>query len=275
MSVSQITDKELYRKGLPKTLHVDYIPFYDEKNPEQSTQEALKQLKHHLESHPGEYGAMIMELIQGEAGSYPGSKSFFKTLIAELKKHNVSVIADEVQSFGRTTRFFAFQYFELDQDIDIVTIGKMSQTCATFFREDHRPQPGLISQTFTSSSSAINASLYALRFLKDNGFYGEDGKIAQLSTHFRNRLKEIHSKHPDHLEGPYGVGAMVAMTIAKGDAEMSKAFIKKLFQNGVMAFTAGAAPTRVRFLMPAGAVTQEDINKVCEIIEHTLLEVAK
>jgi len=65
---------------------------------------------------------------------------------------------------------------------------------------------------------------------------------------------------------------MVGMSVFKGDFEKSKAFTFKLFENGVMGFIAGANPTRVRFLVPLGAVTTDDIDNVCNIIEQTLSE---
>jgi acetylornithine aminotransferase len=272
LAVSQITDKEAYRLGLPKNLAVDHIPFYDHQNPELSTQESLNALQKLLDQHPGEYAAMLMEVIQGEAGSYPGTKEYFHQLCSLLKKNNISIIVDEVQSFGRTEKIFAFQLFELDQYVDIVTIGKMSLTCATLFRNDHKPKPGLISQTFTSSSTAIKASQYVLDHLVDNHYFGSDGKIAKLSSYFREQLIALNKKYPQHIKGPYGIGAMVAMTIADGDPDKSKAFIKKLFDNGVMSFTAGGGPTRIRFLMPVGAVEESDIKNACEIIEKTLVE---
>ena len=65
---------------------------------------------------------------------------------------------------------------------------------------------------------------------------------------------------------------MVGMTVFEGDAAKSKDFTFKLFDNGVLSFIAGSNPTRVRFLIPAGAVTEDDIDKVCAIIEKTLNE---
>jgi acetylornithine/succinyldiaminopimelate/putrescine aminotransferase len=44
LSVSQITDKAAYRDGLPKTLMVDYIPFYKADQHERSIEMAVKHL---------------------------------------------------------------------------------------------------------------------------------------------------------------------------------------------------------------------------------------
>lgn len=273
LAVSQITDKAAYRVGLPKTLMVDYIPFYKADQHERSIEMAVKHLEWYFERYPGEYAAMCMELIQGEGGYWVGNEEYFKAICDTCHKHNVSVIVDEVQTFMRTPELFAFQYFNLDKHVDFVNIGKNSQVCATLYREDHKPQPGLISQTFTSSGAAINAAYYIINEVANNGYLGENGKIMRLHNHFAKGLDALNKKHPDLIEGPWGLGAMVGMTVFKGDMEKSKAFTFKLFDNGVLSFIAGSKPTRVRFLIPAGAIDENDIDNVLEIIEKTLKEV--
>ena len=214
-----------------------------------------------------------MELIQGEGGYWVGHKDFFKAIIDECKKNDVSIIVDEVQSFMRTKELFAFQYFGLDKDVDMVNIGKNAQICATIYRNDHKPQPGLISQTFTSSSTAISAAYYMINEVVNKNYLGEDGKIEKLHECFAKNLDALSEKYPDKIEGPWGIGAMVGMTLFKGDTEKSKQFTFKLFDNGVLSFIAGAGPTRVRFLVPAGVATEHDINEVCKIIEQTLKDI--
>lgn len=273
LAVSQITDKAVYRKGLPKSLAVDYIPFYDAENHEKSIRMAVSHLEWYFNRYPGEYAAMCMELIQGEGGYWVGNEEYFKAICDTCKKHNVSVIVDEVQTFMRTEELFAFQYFKLDKHADMVLIGKNSQVCATLYREDHKPQPGLISQTFTSSGSAINAAYYIINEVVNGGYLGKDGKINKLHAKFASNLDGLHKKYPDKIKGPWGIGAMIGMTLFEGDTAKSKDFTFKLFDNGVLSFIAGANPTRVRFLIPAGAVTESDIDKVCAIIEETLNEI--
>jgi 4-aminobutyrate aminotransferase-like enzyme len=270
MSVSQITDKPKYRDGLPETLDVSYISFYDHTDHEGSIKRSLAEIDELLAKHPGEYALFMAELIQGEAGSWPGHKEFFRAIFTKLRENNISIIDDEVQSFGRTDKLFAFQYFEIDDLVDLVCIGKMSQVCATFYRADHKPRPGLISQTFTSSSTAIRASYYILSTIVNEGFLGENGKINKIHNYFKGKLEELHQKHPDKIEGPYGVGAMIAMTLYKGDMEKSKEFTLRLFENGVMSFIAGAEPTRVRMLIPMGIIETHHIDEVVKIIEKSL-----
>jgi 4-aminobutyrate aminotransferase-like enzyme len=273
LAVSQITDKAAYRQGLPKTLSVDYIPFYKADQHQRSIEMAVKHLEWYFQRYPGEYAAMCMELVQGEGGYWVGHEEFFKAICDVCHKHNVSVIVDEVQTFMRTEEMFAFQYFKLDKHIDMVTIGKNSQVCATLYREDHKPKPGLISQTFTSSGSAIAAAYYIINEVANNGYLGKEGKINKIHNHFVKRLDELNAKYPKKIQGPWGLGGMIGMTVFEGNAEKSGQFAFKLFDNGVLSFTAGAAPTRVRFLVPMGAVTYEDIDKVALIIEKTLNQI--
>ena len=273
LALSQITDKALYRKGLPSTLKVDYLSFYDYKDHEGSIKNTLKELNTYFTRYPNDYAAICMELVQGEGGYYVGHTEFFKAIINECKKNNVAIVVDEVQTFARSSKMYCFQHFNLDQDVDIVTVGKNSQVCATLFTTEFKPPVGLISQTFTSANSTIAAANFILKDLINNNYFGENGKINKFHQQFKNGLEKINQKYPDLLEGPYGLGAMIGMTVFKGDNDKSKKYTFKLFDNGVMGFLAGASPSRVRFLMPMGAVTENDVNEVLKIIEKTLLEI--
>lgn len=270
LAVSQITDKPQFRQGLPANILVDYIPFYDAKRPNESINEAVSVLKNHLKRYPGEYAAALFELVQGERGAVPGDGPFFQAIMEVLREHEVLIIMDEVQTFARTSELFAFQHYGLEEYADIITIGKTAQVCATLFNSDLNPRPGLLAQTFTSSTAAIRGSLAILEELTHGGYYGPEGKIEQLHTYFAEKLEGISHRHPDHLQGPYGIGAMIAFTPFDGKMKEVVAFTKALFDAGLMSFVAGQNPTRCRMLIPAGAVTHDDIDAAAEIIERTL-----
>lgn len=273
LGMSSVTDKPAYRQGLPLTLQVDYIPFYDANAPEQSTERSLNAFKKVLKRYPNQHGALIMELVQGEGGYYPGSHSFFKALCTLAHDEGIATIADEVQTYGRLEHPFAFRYFKLDELIDFATVGKMTQVCATLFREEYQPKPGLLSQTFTSSSAAIRAGYEVVKFLREGDFYGPKGQIHSLHTAFRTRFEALHEKYPDKISGPYGIGGMIAFTPCDGSQEKAVEVVKDLYHRGVMSFVAGSDPMRVRFLPPIGAITEEHIEAVCQIIEQTLQNV--
>ena len=274
LALAQVTDKAKYRVGLPDTISVDYIPFFNKDDPQRSTEIAVSHFKYHLDRHPGKHAALWMELVQGEGGYYPGDQKFFEALIEVAREHNIAVIADEVQTFARTTRAFAFQHFGLDQLVDIVTIGKFSQLCATLFTDEYIPKPGLVSQTFTGSTGAIFSSYAMLKGLIDNGHFGENGRNVQLHNYFVSGLKRVADKYPNSISGPHGIGGMVALTPFDGSAQVATDLVKRLYDHGLMSFMAGGDPSRVRFLMPLGCVTEKDLDAACDIIETVVAEMA-
>lgn len=272
LAVAQITDKPGYRQGLPPALAVDYVPFYNPADPD-STGRSLNVLRRHLRRYPGAHAAMIFELIQGEGGFNPGEREFFRPLMEELRQAKIAVMVDEIQTFGRTGRPFAFQDYGLEEYVDVVTVGKMTQACATLFTDEYRPQPGLISQTFTSSTSAIHAAIVILEELLEGEYFGPDGKNEKLHRCFCEQIENLKRRHgEDKIRGPFGRGVMVAFEVYDGSAEKSRQFIQNLFQAGVICFIAGSAPTRVRFLLPAGAVACGDIERVAALIDGVLGE---
>lgn len=269
-AMSQISDKPAYRDGLPYNILVDYIPYFDPYDPEKSIQKAVFVLKKLLHRHPKEYAFMCFELIQGDGGFYAGSKEFFKALMTVLKENGVAIFIDEIQTFGRTEKLFAFQHFELDAFADVVTVGKLLQACATLFTKDYKPRPGLLSQTFTASTSCIKAGKEIITLLVNGDFFGPNGKNNKVSLQFTERFMHLEREYPGLIEGPYGMGAMIGFTPFNGDASKVQKFVLDLFDAGVLSFITGTNPTRARFLPPVGSLSKEDINKVMEIVEKVL-----
>ncbi|MCP5470184.1 MAG: aminotransferase class III-fold pyridoxal phosphate-dependent enzyme [Chlamydiales bacterium] len=270
LTLSHITDKPHYREGLHAHIFVDYIPFYDWREPQKSTKKAVEALKRFLIRYPNQYAGMCMELIQGENGFYPGNSEFFQALIEVLKENEVPILIDEVQTFGRTTHLFAFQHFGLEEHVDVVAMGKLSQVCATLYTSKLKPRPGLVSQTFTSSTSAIRCSKAILSSLLNEGYLGNSGKNMQLRKHLVDHLKAIEGRHPEKLEGPHGSGLMIACTPYKGERAKVIDLTRRLYDAGVITFIAGMDPTRLRFLLPAGGVSFKDIDMIMKIFEETL-----
>lgn len=275
LTFSQVTDKPPFREGLPLNLPVDYIPFFDPVHPEESTKRAVAELKKLIDRYPGAHAVMIFELVQGEAGFYPGSKMFFEPLMQICKEHHIAVFSDEVQTFARTYRLFAYQHFGLERYVDIVAVGKLTQVCATLFTDQYCPKPRLLSQTYTGSTASILACRDLLKKLINGNYYGDKGRIAAIFHRFESHFKKIEHEHRGLIRGPYGIGGMIAFTPFDGSTENTTAFVHALFDAGVLSFVAGTDPTRVRFLVPIGVITDEDIDNVCEIVKITLLKMKK
>lgn len=271
--LTQVSDKPVNREGLPVAYQVDYVPFFDYRQPDESIERAVCVLKTHLVRYPHQHAVMCMELVQGEGGFWVGSKEFFKKIIAVLKEHGIVVWVDEVQTFLRTDSYFAFQHFDLTGLVDVVTIGKALQACATLFTCDLLPRPGLLSQTFTASTAAIRVGKYIVEGAIKNHFFGPDGRIMQQHTAFAAHFQQLSDRYgPQVIQGPYGIGGMLACTLFEGDFKKTKEFLLKLYENGVIAFIAGKSPARIRFLPPIGGMEFAHIEPIMAIFEKTLRE---
>ncbi|WP_437203349.1 aminotransferase class III-fold pyridoxal phosphate-dependent enzyme [Planctomicrobium sp. SH664] len=270
LAMSQVTDRPKNREGLPPFGAVDYVPFFDATAPEESGRVAVGRLREHLQRYPGRHAGMILELIQGEGGYYTAPRDFFVAILSQLREHQIPIFFDEIQTFGRTTRPFAFQHLGLDDFADVVTVGKITQICATLFRSELKPKAGLISQTFTGATASILAARSLLERLQSGGYFGDDGRIMQLHRRFVEHFERIQQQWPNRFAGPWGLGGMLAFTVYGGAAEATRKFMNQLYQAGVMTFSAGADPTRVRLLPPLGVISDQEIDEVCDILEKTI-----
>ncbi|HVT81999.1 MAG TPA: aminotransferase class III-fold pyridoxal phosphate-dependent enzyme [Phycisphaerae bacterium] len=269
-----ITDNAAYRVGVPAVLNVDYVPFFDAARPAESMERSLAVLRAHLARFPDQHAAIWCELVQGEGGFNAGTREFFTAVFELVQKHKIAIVADEVQTFGRTSRLFAFQHFGLEHFVDIVTTGKMLQVCATLFTDAMKPGPGLLSQTFTASTSAILAAETILKDLLKPELFGETGRNMQVHAHLVRRIEALGKAHPGWVRGPYGLGGMFAFTPFDGTEEKVKKILHALFANGVIAFYNGGNPTRLRFLPPVPALTDGHMDAVCDILDATMTQVA-
>jgi acetylornithine aminotransferase len=268
LATACMTDKASNRVGLPTALNVDYVPFagYD----------CVSKLKEIIDRFPGKHAAMCLELVQGEGGYNTSEASRFLEIAKVLKENNIAFWVDEIQTFGRTLRPFAFQHYKLEDAVDIITVGKASQVCATIFTKDFKPKPGLLSQTFTSTSVAIKTSQYIMDYISRNHdkIFLMDGLIPTMRNNFENHFKNLHSQYGTNIikSEVKGLGGMIAVTMFDGNLEKTVKFTKMLFKKGVISFVAGkGCRSVVRFLPPVN-IKKEQIDEAMKIFEDTLKE---
>lgn len=270
IALAQLTDRPQYRVGLPTALAVDYIPGPDPENSLLAQQRSLESLDAHLRRYPGKHAALWLELVAGEGGYYPGSTEFFTRLIDRARKDGLLVVFDEVQTFGRLSRPYAFQHFQLDDYADIVTVGKISQLCATLYTENLKPKGPLLSQTFTAASSSIAAALTILQRMSSGQWFGPDGWNEQRHRYFTSKLELLAVKYPGKIAGPWGCGMMIAFTPGDGSDQAASKMVQSLYDAGLMSFMAGHGPARVRFLPPPGITEMEHIDVAVQILDEVL-----
>ncbi|MCO8124116.1 aminotransferase class III-fold pyridoxal phosphate-dependent enzyme [Stieleria sp. TO1_6] len=273
LAMAALSDRPSYRTGLPLIIPVDYLPFRDPADPEQSQRKAVDELHRLLKRHPGRYAAFWAEPIAGEGGYYPGSTEFFTELCEPLKQAGIPIIFDEIQSFSRTSRPFAFQHYGLDSFADIVTVGKVTQVCATLYSSAMKPTGPILSQTFTGSTSSIATGIEMLRRLDQADCFGDSGQNNQRADYFATELERLSQKYPDLVRGPFGEGMMVAFTPGDGSFEFAKKLMMRLFDIGLLVFVCGGGPTRIRFLPPPATTTTDHIDHAIELLDQGLASI--
>lgn len=273
IATQDITYNKDYRENMPQSLHVDHIPHFNHKSPKTAAQETINALENLYKENGDVYCAIMIELVQGEGGFIFGTKEYYEKIFQWAKSKNIYVWVDEVQTFARTSQLFAFQHFGLEEYVDIVTVGKALQSCGVLYTDELNPKPGLIAGTFNGSIASLKAGYKYLQYLTEGNFYGETGRIKSLEKSFIDNLSSLREKHGDQKIGYVGgVGTMISFEVGKADKDDTTMFVKKLFENGLICFSAGKEPTRVRFLLPL-SLNEDHITEIFQIIDHTIVEV--
>ncbi len=270
-AMAEVTDNPSYRQGLPEYREVLRIPFYDANNPK-SSENALKIMKEHVAKFDKQIATFVFEPMLGEGGYRRAPREYFVPMLEFCKQQNIAIWFDEVQTFMRTGELFAFETLDLGKYVDICTVAKTLQTGATLYTEEYNPKPGLVSGTFSGASAAISAGIESLNMLVNENYLGPKGKINQIHNDFvamLNRLNDTTCKGQVREAG--GMGLMLAFTPLDGGKDTVNTLLQKFYKNGLIAFSCGQNPYRVRFLVPA-IIEPKDIELAGKIIEKSIHE---
>ncbi len=269
--MAEVTDNVAYKQGLPDYNEVLRIPWYDKADP-QSTEKTLRAIKEHVANHDKNICCFWFEPMLGEGGYTPATREFFLPLLEFCREQKIATCADEVQTFARTGELFAFETLELGHLVDIVTIAKTAQLGATLYTEEYNPKPGLIAGTFSGATVSMTTGMAIVDELVNGGYMGKSGRIQKIHQKFINGLNHLNETTcKGKINDAGGMGLMMAFTPFEGKKEQVDLFLKKLFQNGVIAFPCGKGPYRARFLVPA-IILDEDLDLALNVIEKTILE---
>ena len=200
----------------------------------------------------------IFELIQGEGGISVAQKETMRALVDYLRKNNVWVIIDEVQSgLARTGKMWASDIFEIEPDILTVAkalSGGVIPIGATIMREELSfTEPGGHCNTFGGGPLACAVGLKVLEIIRKEN----------LAEKAETKGKLLH----ECLWRNYstsGRGLMRRITFY--DSEMKKSVIANARKLGL--FLTGAGERSVR-LMPALTISENEIKQAVEIIKSS------
>ncbi len=288
VTMAQIGDSHGGRVGIPLSTQVDYMPFWDDAladmhgGPTAYIDCCVAQLQKYIDRYPKQHACFIFELVQGEGGFNVAKRDYLKALMDVCRNNGIAIWDDEIQAFGRTESMFAYEQYDLGEYVDVFCVGKMTQACAALWTERYNPKPGLLSGTFTGSTSDFTVGSLLLDELDKGNFYGPKGNFAQHHAEFRSQVSKLISNHPDwfpdlprtkQLMG--GIGGMMKMTPFGGDKAKVMKACKYAYEEGVITFYCGHGPFHVRMLPPLPVMKMEDWPRVFQCLERALARVAQ
>lgn len=268
-AMAEITDRPDYRIRQPQTFPVRYLPFFDRKNPRSATV-TLEALRDIIAHEGDQMAAMVVELVQGEAGFVTAPREFFVPLFEECHRAALPLWIDEVQTFGRVSELFATDLLNLADYADVITVGKVFQGSAMLFRKEFAPDPGLISGTYSGATVSMAVARRIIEKLKSEDIIGPEGRERQLERLTRLHLERLARAYPGMISGVDGVGAMIAFRIGDGALNTTREFIRRCFDAGLVLYHGGHQPACVRLFLPAGVLTDDELGEAFAIMEKCL-----
>ncbi len=223
--------------------------------------------------------AVLFECIQGEAGVYPLSKDFVKTIYTASRKNDAIMIIDEVQTgFGRTGKLFAYQHFGIKPDI--MTLSKGIAGGLPMGAMLARPHLAKLFEpdkynALTGSPATAHASTFggnpvcaaaALAVLKQLTVKGYLNKITYLGRYMKDRLSRLSKKIKSVITDVRGMGFMIALDISLDAPSVRNTVQKK----GLLINSIGTHTLR---MLPPLIAGKKDIDKAISILDEALGDV--
>lgn len=208
----------------------------------------------------GDVSAVIIEGIQGVGGLDEGTKLFFKGLENLCTEYEVVYILDEVQSgYGRSGRFFAHQYHDINPDIISMAkgMGNGFPIGGILIAPKFKAVYGMLGTTFGGNHLACAAGIAVLDVLeKENLMY----EVNELSAYFIAEAQKI-----SQVKKIKGRGLMLGLEF---DFEVGELRKKMIYEKHI--FTGGANNKHLLRILPPLTVKKQHIDTFFEALKDVL-----
>jgi 4-aminobutyrate aminotransferase len=283
LTASKSYYRERYEPFLPGVYHVPYP--YPYRNPTGSSDEATLDyvfgyIDEMLDTRvpPKNIAAFIVEPVLGEGGYVVPPADFLPRLRALCDRHNILLIADEVQSgYGRTGKMFACEHTGVVPDI--MTLAKsiasglpLSAVVATSKLMDQW-EPAAHGSTFGGNPVSCAAGIATL------DVFAREGILANASARgaeLIRRLRELQRRVPAIGE-VRGLGLMVGVELVNKDGSANKDLQKKVRQvcldSGMVVLSCGPHDNVLRLVPPLN-LSEAELDEGWEILNAAFQEVA-
>ncbi|MFP4459636.1 MAG: ornithine--oxo-acid transaminase [Candidatus Zixiibacteriota bacterium] len=259
--ISFSTDPTCRRAFGPYTPGFEHVPYND-----------IPALEKLFEEKGEKIAAFLIEPIQGEAGVNVPDDGYLKKAYDLCKKHNILMIADEIQTgIARTGKLLCQEHDGVKADMVILgkaLSGGVFPISAVLTSKDIMMliKPGEHGSTYGGNPLACAVGKAALEVIRDENM---TERAVTLGKRFRDGLKKIKSPFIKLIRGKGLLNAVIIKP--QNDVEAWDVCVK-MKENGLL-----AKPTHehiIRFAPPL-VITEEQIDEALEIIEKTLKQMEK
>ncbi len=214
--------------------------------------------------------AVILECVQADGGIYEFGADFLKALRELCTKHDILLIADEIQvGNARTGTFFSFEKAGIVPDI--VTLSKSIGGCGMplalvlFKPELDIWTPGEHTGTFRGNQLSLIAGKEGLRKIVEENVEAEvQRKGAIVSEFLKNKVCTLDSRISFR-----GIGLIWGVDFSAFDTDMTKPLIAECFKRGLIVERVGR-DNNVLKLMPPLVIEDSVLMKGLEILEEAV-----
>lgn len=242
-----ITDNPKIQAPINSADHVIRIGFNDEA----ALEEALS---------GGDICALVIEGMQGVGGIYVPDTSFLKKARNLCDQHGTVLILDEIQSgYGRTGKFFAHQYADIQPDIITLAkgMGNGFPIGGVMIAPKFEAWYGMLGTTFGGNHLACAAGIAVLEVLKEERLIEH---AAKLGTYLKAQLKQIPG-----IQEIRGEGLMIGMHL-KTDAKPVR--LRLLKEHHI--FTGSSSQAQTLRLLPPLCMTEAQADQFIEALKQVL-----
>ncbi len=226
----------------------------------------------------GKVAAVILEPIQGWAGSVIPSDDYFSKMRAFCDKHNILLFADEVLTcMGRTGKMFCMEHWDVVPDV--MTLGKSFgngfPVTAVLARERFADDFEKISAStsYGGNPMACAAALASIEVIEEENLLDN---ATMLGEYFAERMAKMKEDHPI-IGDVRNKGCLLGIELVKDlntkepFDEAGKLVYQKAFTKGLAWIPAG----HILRMSPPIIMDKETAAKGMDMIEESIGEVEK
>ncbi|HCE55056.1 MAG TPA: aspartate aminotransferase family protein [Lutibacter sp.] len=208
----------------------------------------------------GDVAAVIIEGIQGVGGLDEGTKEFFQQLQEICNKNSVLLILDEVQSgYGRSGKFFAFQYHNIQPDMITTAkgMGNGFPIGGVLIADKIKAKYGMLGTTFGGNHLACAAGISVLDVMEKEHLMQN---VQEVYGYFLQEIATVPK-----IKKVKGKGLMLGVEF---DFEVGELRKKLIFDKHI--FTGGANNKNLLRILPPLSAKKEHVDIFINALKEIL-----